>query len=121
MNNARTAAAVLFAALLFSSNAALADEDNTVTLSAALARSKGMPPAQADEQVEKLFGLIRAELKNGHTVEIKDFGRFSVSERHVTPKPPAPGSPAKAVKPPRKFPHFTSAEALKNELNPQKS
>ena len=97
-----------------------AEEDNTVTLSSALAKSRGVPLAQADEQVEKIFALIRTELKSGRTVEIKDFGRFSVTERKSPVRAVQPGAAPKPAKPPKKFPHFTSAEAFKSELNPQK-
>ena len=101
---------------------ARAEEENTVSLATALVRNAHLPEAQADEQAERVFSAIRTELKSGRAVEIKNFGRFYVSERKTQAKAAtAPGKNRKPQQAAKKYPRFTSANALKAELNPQQS
>ena len=104
-----------------SASPAKADENVSESLSAVMVRTAHVSQSQADEQVEKVFTAIRTALKSGKAVEIKNFGRFYVSERKPTVRKDAVNVPDKMPQAGKKFAHFTSSDSLKLDLNSQKS
>ena len=112
---------VLSAIVLLFAQGAQAEKAQKISLAAALVKRTNVSDTQAQEQVERVFSVLRAELKDGNNVEVRSFGNFSVRERaRRHSKKSAPGAAEKPSEARRKYPHFVSSESLKVELNPQK-
>lgn len=90
--------------------------DESFTLSQVLAKHAHLADPQAKEWSDAVVNALRTELKNGNTVELGSFGRFYVQQRQLKPKATADGSAPGAPRL-RRYARFSSAPALKNELN----
>jgi len=110
--------ALLFLALIISLvSKPAAAEESKVNLVSELERKYRTPEAEAAEQVERVFSLIREALKSGKSIEVRNFGKFSVRKRlnrqkkklaFQGPLPPAVS---------KRIPFFLPTESLKEDLN----
>ena len=81
--------------------------------------------------MEKLFSIIRTEMRAGNAVSIKNFGRFYVQMREVKPRAKKNGQKQAAlpvnsgekgpVPQTKRFLRFVSDKVVKDELNERKS
>ena len=103
--------------LLFFARNTYAEEAQTVNLVSELQLKHQMSQHEAAEQVERIFSLIREDLKKGKAIEIRNFGRFGVRVAKVRQKKvaafqgPLP-EPAK-----KRAPQFSPAPSLREDLN----
>ena len=89
---------------------------DSASLSKTLSEQAGIPPEQAKEQIKLVFSAIEAELKAGHEVTIRRFGRFYVQQRAPREgRNPATGK--KIQIPAKRYPRFSSSDVLKDSLN----
>ena len=111
----------LFFCLLFlglslavNSSASAASNDGVVSRMTAMGQ---MSDAQARGQLDLVFNAIKEELKAGSQVSIKNFGKFSVTNRNErTGRNPRTGEALKI--PAKRYARFNAADNFKNELNP---
>lgn len=114
MKYLRTVAAALAVVWCVRTDVALGVDESS-TLAQVLAKNAHLAEPQAKEWSEAVVNAIRTELKNGNTVEVASFGRFYVQQRELKPKAGSAGAPGAARL--RRYARFSSAPALKNELN----
>jgi DNA-binding protein HU-beta len=83
-----------------------------------LAKQAGISEEEARIRFEQSIAAITAELSAGRDVTITNFGKFYLSEREArTGRNPKTGA-AIAI-PAKRYPKFSSAERLKDSLNPE--
>jgi len=108
---------LLYSILILAAGAstACADAGERVSLSEVLVSRGRLTAAQAQDQIERIVSAIVTELKAGKTVDIENFGSFSVLERPLqrTPK----GSKKKSHSATRKYTRFRAADAVRAALN----
>ncbi len=90
----------------------------SASLAQVLVKHAHLAEPQAKEWSDAVISALRAELKSGNSVELAAFGRLYVQQRELKPRngsrqPVDPGAPPRI----RRYARFTSAPALKVELN----
>ena len=86
------------------------------TLEDLYAKRAGVSVEEAKSQIQAVFATVQQELIAGKDVSIRGFGKFRVS--HVQPRTarnPRTGEPVQV--PAKKYPRFTSSDALKEAVN----
>jgi DNA-binding protein HU-beta len=72
---------------------------------------------EAKKQLDTVIESIKAELQEGNSITIRNFGRFHVAEREARQgRNPRTGE-ALAI-PAKRYPRFSSSESFKKEMNP---
>lgn len=107
-----------FAFLLFGVHRpAHAEETPQVNLVSELQLKHQISQHEAAEQVERVFSLIREDLKKGKTIEVRNFGKFGVRVAKVRQKKAAgfQGPLLEAGK--KRYPQFSAAPSLREDLN----
>ena len=100
--------------LVVSVYAEAASSDGVVSRMTAMGK---ISDSQAREGLDLVFNAIKEELKAGSQVSIKNFGKFSVSNRNErTGRNPRTGEALKI--PAKRYARFNATDTLKNELNP---
>ena len=109
-------AVIIFSALLIAPSLALASGVDDIATT--IAKERSISTEEARVQVEKVFGAVGAELREGRDVTIKNFGKFYVQERQARmARNPKTGAPVSVGA--KRYARFVSADGLKNSLNPQ--
>ncbi len=84
----------------------------------ALAKQAGISEEEARIRFDQSIAAITSELAAGRDVTVTNFGKFYLSEREArTGRNPKTGA-AIAI-PAKRYPKFSSAERLKDSLNPE--
>lgn len=81
-----------------------------------LAKQHGISASQAEAQVDAVFQAVETELKSGHDVVIRKFGKFYLQQRQAR-QARNPKSGQKVDVPAKKYPRFSAAENLRQAVN----
>ena len=106
-----------FFLLLFLPRLAFSADEKRGNLVSELQARHNIPEHEAAEQIEKVFSLIREDLKQGRSVEVRNFGTFNVRERITRQKKNDTFASPKAPAAKRRYPQFLAANSLKDDVN----
>lgn len=104
---------VTFLSLSFTASSWAESRDELVLR---VAKQGNISEDQARSEINRVFSAIEAELKDGRNVTIKNFGRFSLSNREAR-KGRNPRTGAVIDIPAKKYPRFLSADGFKQRMN----
>lgn len=104
---------LLFSVLLISNQAAASSIDGAAQ---SLAKSAGITEDAAKAQIQQVFLAVEAQLKNGHEVTVRNFGRFYIQDRDAR-KGRNPKTGEAIDIPARRYARFSCSDALKEALN----
>lgn len=86
------------------------------TLEDQYAKRAGVSVDEAKTQIQAVFATVQQELVAGKDVSIRGFGKFRVSAlKPRTARNPKTGAAVQV--PAKKYPRFTSSDALKEAVN----
>ena len=86
-------------------------------LAYAMAEATGVKKLLVNEAVDSIFNEMREKLIQGHRIEIRGFGTFTVKDAKPKPKARNPRTGEWIYVPARRKTHFKAGKLLKEELH----